>query len=88
MVERAKEFWYTWIPGWLPICLAILGGTWWVAATVTGMQRDIQSLQDQMKDVQQYMRTEHRKGYLDAPETMYNSHQNQQQDSGGAWPGR
>jgi hypothetical protein len=65
MVERAKEFWYTWIPGWMPVCGCILAGTWWISSTVTGMQRDIQSLQEQMKSVEQYLRSHDIKSFFD-----------------------
>jgi hypothetical protein len=61
VVEKAKEFWYTYIPSWLPVCGCILAGCWWVASTVTGMQRDIQSLQQQVQQIEQYLRTHHAK---------------------------
>jgi hypothetical protein len=81
LVEQIKEAWYKWIPGWLPVCLAILGGTWWIASTVTGMERDIQSLQEQMKDVQQYLRSEHKKSAFESPDSRLQYPQGQPQDA-------
>jgi hypothetical protein len=68
LVERAKELWYQWIPGWLPVVLAILSATWWVSATVTGMQRDVKSLQKQVEDIEDYLRHQHSKNYSQNPE--------------------
>ena len=65
MVEKLKATWYEWIPGWLPVCLCILSACWWVSSTVTGMQRDIQSLQKQVESIEDYLRHNHeRTGYL------------------------
>lgn len=45
-----REFWHDWMPGWVPICLAILsavtGGSWWAAQDHTSITRDVQDLKN------------------------------------------
>jgi hypothetical protein len=63
MVERAKETWYRWIPGWLPVCGAICGAALWIGQytqsindRVGALERNndrINALEKQVQELQQ-----------------------------------
>ena len=86
VVEKARELWYAWIPGWLPVCMCILGACWWVSSTVTGMNRDILSLQGRIEllqkrldSIEDYLRTSHDKtGYFGPQSGLQYPHESPQ----------
>lgn len=59
MVERAKQFWYEWIPGWLPVCTCIIGAAIWIGRYTQGIDDRLKALEEQMKAVQQYISHDH-----------------------------
>lgn len=59
VVERAKELWYQWIPGWLPVCSCIIVGAWWVGQYTQSINDRLKALEEQMKQVQQYISHDH-----------------------------
>jgi hypothetical protein len=59
MVEKAKNLWYEWIPGWLPIVLALL----WIAMQYQKIEDRLDVQEDQIKEMQEYMRNQHQMGH-------------------------
>jgi hypothetical protein len=66
MVERAKELWYQWIPGWLPVCVCILSGAIWVGRYTQGIDDRLKSLEEQVKAIQQYISSDHQHSVMPA----------------------
>lgn len=77
VVEKAKKLWYEWVPGWLPIVLALS----WVAMQYQRNNDRLDTLEHQVKDMQEYLRTEHAKSYVLPPESMLES-PHQRDDAG------
>lgn len=48
--------WFELIPGWMPICAAILSGAMWVARYTQKVDDHLDRLDDRMSSVEQYMR--------------------------------
>ena len=65
LVEQAKELWYRWIPGWLPLFLAIL----WVGMQYQRMNDRLDALEKQMVALQENQRQHQEKsGYNLVPQ--------------------
>ena len=82
MVEKVKAIWYQWIPGWLPIVLALC----WIAMQYQRNNDRLDALEHQMKDVQEYLRTNHDKSGYMGPQSGVQSGQQPPEVGGGAWP--
>ena len=78
VVEKAKALWQEWVPGWLPIVLALC----WVGMQYQRVNDRLDSLEKQMQDLQQYQRSEHRKTQYNPPKQDYDGGK---QDAQG-WP--
>jgi hypothetical protein len=57
MVEKVREQWYRWVPGWLPVVIALFG----LCMYLQRLSDKVDVLESQMKDVQQYLQTHHAK---------------------------
>ena len=73
MVEKANR-WLRELPAWLPIGGSIVFAALWIGQHYQSITDRLDTLEHQMKDVQQYLRTDHMKSGVQLPE-------NQQQDS-------
>lgn len=73
MVQSVKR-WFEWVPGWIPICISIFGAALWVGQYTQRIEDRLNSLEKQMIDVQEYMRSKHTslKTYPDAKNSPYN----------------
>jgi len=60
MVEKAKSWFQGW-PPWVPICFTILGAAVWVGQYTQSINDRLKSLEEQVKQIQEYMRTTHAK---------------------------
>ena len=41
-----RVFWHDWMPGWLPICVTIVGAIWWAAGDYYSITRDVLELKE------------------------------------------
>jgi hypothetical protein len=86
-MEKANR-WLHELPAWIPICGSLIFAALWVGQHYQSITDRLDTLEHQMVDVQEYIRTAHQKTALEPPESEYNSHKNPQEDAGGAWRGR
>lgn len=64
MADKIREFWYQWIPGWLPVVVAIVSAAFWVGQQQQSVIDRLKSVEEQVKAIQDYLRNDHQKGYL------------------------
>lgn len=57
VAERGKK-WLEWLPGWMPICTAILGAAVWMGRYTQQVDDHLQQLDDRMTHVEQYMQAQ------------------------------
>ncbi len=57
VVEKAQELWYKWVPGWLPVFLALL----WIAMQYQRIEDRLDIQDAQIKAIQEYLRSDHQK---------------------------
>ena len=76
MVERAKA-WFEWMPGWIPVCITIFGGALWVGQYTQSINDRLNALEEQVKQIQQYMRTQHAKKDINGDTALPPQYQNQ-----------
>ena len=61
LVEKVKKFWHEQIPGWLPVCITLIGGAVsgiFYSGRILQKIEDNQEMQEkQILDIQQYLRT-------------------------------
>jgi hypothetical protein len=57
MVEKIRSFWHDQIPAWVPIALTILGAAFWLGQQQQSIADRLHSLEIQMQDVQNYLRS-------------------------------
>jgi hypothetical protein len=78
VVDKVKALWYEWIPGWLPIVLALC----WMAMQYQHVNDRLDSLEKQMIDMQDYIRHEHQKTRAEPPDSELQLPQARPQDAG------
>lgn len=60
MVEKVKR-WFEIMPGWVPICITILSATMWLGRYSQSIEDRVKAMEEQIKAIQEYLRTHHTK---------------------------
>ena len=50
--KNESRRWYTWIPGWLPIVLAICGGSMWIGQYTQTINDRLSALEKEVQEIQ------------------------------------
>jgi hypothetical protein len=68
MTEKALA-WFRELPAWIPICGSLIFCALWIGQHYQSITDRLDTLEHQMKDVQEYLRNDHKKGMSEFPDS-------------------